>query len=369
VRIYVVVAASMWAWWQGTRLIDLGHNEVVRHLRRGVVILTVLLALAGVTGVEPGPLPGSGHIELNIASEIIAYFVLGFVSLSLTQIVAAQSEGAAGSAWQQLRSGVVSTLAIMIVGMLLLAVVAAPAREALRAVAIVLLYGFVIILTPLFWLIFQIIALVRAALATHGYFKPPPSPTLTPAQHAPLQPPPWETLAPLLVTSKLVLLLTPLVVLALLILFTTRRRGSRDEAGIEERESIFSWSALGSDLQDLLRGLRRPAAGEGGLRAALARLMGSDPATRIRRRYVQLLMIGEDAGVARPPGRTPREFAPELAHLPVDDTAVGRLTELYEQARYAPEDVDAAAAIQADASWEAIAQPQTPPGERSRAKR
>jgi hypothetical protein len=79
-------------------------------------------------------------------------------------------------------------------------------------------------------------------------------------------------------------------------------------------------------------------------------------------------MIGEDAGVARPPGRTPREFAPELAHLPVDDTAVGRLTELYEQARYAPEDVDAAAAIQADASWEAIAQSQTPPGKRGLAK-
>jgi hypothetical protein len=96
--------------------------------------------------------------------------------------------------------------------------------------------------------------------------------------------------------------------------------------------------------------------------------MGSDPATRIRRRYVQLLLIGEDGGVPRPPGRTPREFAPELASLPLDDTAVERLTDLYEQARYAPEDVDVEAAAQADASWEALSQSQAPPAERSRSK-
>ena len=138
---------------------------------------------------------------------------------------------------------------------------------------------------------------------------------------------------------------------------------------MEERESIFSWSALGSDLRDLLHGLHRPAAGVGGLRAALGRLLGSDPATQIRRRYVQLLLVGEDAGVPRPPGQTPREFAPELANVPLAGTAVERLTELYEQARYAPEDVDAAAAAQADASWEALSQSPTPPAERSRAKR
>ncbi len=367
---YVVVLASTWAWWRGAKLVDLGHSDVVRDLRGGVITLAVVMVLLALGGDEPDLMPAAQGTGLSIAAEIIGYLALGLTSLSLARIVAAAGEGAPGAAWRWLRSGVVSTLTIVVVGVLLLAVVADPAREILRTAILWTLYGLLAALAPVFWLIFKVFDIIRRALAANGYLEPLPPVTATPPPpDQALQRSPLGSLAPLLSASTALLLLVPLVALALLILFATRRRQSAQGPDDEERESIFSWSAARSDLRDLFRGLRRSTVGEGGLRGALARLTGPDPAMRIRRRYVQLLLTAEDAGRARPPAQTPHEYAGSLAKLPLDAAPVGTLTELYEEARYAPDAVDAEAAARADAAWEAIESARLQPSPPRRADR
>jgi len=134
-----------------------------------------------------------------------------------------------------------------------------------------------------------------------------------------------------------------------------RRRRRRPSSGDEERESLWSWDRLGTDLRDLLGSLRRRPRPDQGLRAALARLQGSDPASRIRRRYIQLLLIGEQRDHPRPAPQTPREYLPGLVNdLPAASAAIAALTDSYEQARYHPEGLVARDVDRADQAWQQI---------------
>ena len=92
-------------------------------------------------------------------------------------------------------------------------------------------------------------------------------------------------------------LLPILLILGLLLLARSR---ARLRAGAdEERESLWSWAGLAEDLRGLLAGLRGPQRA-GGLRAALAALRGGDPASRVRRSYIRLLLLGEAHEPAAP---------------------------------------------------------------------
>ena len=356
-RAYFVLGTTLWVWWRGARTVDMGHGDVVRVMRNGIIGVAMLVALLGIGGVSLPLAPTQGGIGVSVGVEMIAFLALGLMCLSLTRIVAAEAEGSAGAQWRWLRSSMLSTIAILLVGLLLLAIVAEPARMLLRGGLMWGLYGLLVIFSPLFWLIFQIIEWLRPALVFDGSLIPA-IPTAAPSANDDTPPPPspLDALAPLLTVTSTILLLIPLVALVVLILLARRRRGRTEEATAEERESIFSWSDVGNDLAGLLRGLRRPRSAPGGLRAALRRLAGADAATRVRRRYIQLLLAGETAGATRSPAQTPHEFAPALTTLPVDQPAVATLTETYERARYAPESVDAATADQADAAWQSIAQ-------------
>lgn len=350
-RGYIALAASMWAWWRGSRLIDLEHADVMRLLRGGVIAVAVLTGLLALGGVEPGLVPEAGSGQPGVAAEIVFFLVLGLVTLSLTRIVS--TEGSS-TQWRWLRSSVFSALAIAILGLIVLAVAAEPARALLRGGLQWTLYAVFLALSPLFWLIFKLFALLRDLLIAGGLIAPNPLlPQAPPPQDQPPETSPLDGLAPLLTTTTALLLLIPILMLIALILWTTRRRRQAETAADEERESIFTWSALGADLRDLLRGLRRTTH-DGGLRAALGRLIGGDPATRIRRRYVQMLLAGEEAGKERPRAATPHEWAPALTELAFDDRSVGTLTDIYEQARYAPNSIDEADARRADAAWDRL---------------
>jgi hypothetical protein len=158
----------------------------------------------------------------------------------------------------------------------------------------------------------------------------------------------------LLALSTLLLMLVPVVILALLIYFATRRRPVPAADSSEQRESIFSWSGLGSDISNLLGALRRPRGGEGGLAGVLSRLVAEDPVTRIRRRYVQLLLQGEAADKRRREDQTPREFVHTLEDITTNRASLDTLTATYEQARYAPDSVDRATAERADRAWQEL---------------
>ncbi|HWQ15949.1 MAG TPA: DUF4129 domain-containing protein, partial [Roseiflexaceae bacterium] len=160
--------------------------------------------------------------------------------------------------------------------------------------------------------------------------------------------PGWLALA-----VQVALALLPLV--ALLMLYLLRRRRPRQRrAGDEERVSLFSLEGVAADLRALLAGLGRRGE-ESGLRAALARLRGADPVSRVRRSYIRLLLAGEARERPRAPHQTPREYEPEAAEaLPAAREPIAALTAAYERARYHPEATGAADADAAEWAWRAI---------------
>jgi hypothetical protein len=146
------------------------------------------------------------------------------------------------------------------------------------------------------------------------------------------------------------------VLIIIALFFLIRNRTRRREGAEEERESLWSWSTLADDLRGLLAGRRRAQPG-GGLRAALAALRGSDPASRVRRSYIRLLLLGEARERPRPAPQTPHEYASAAgALLPTAAQPVDTLTVAYEQARYNPQGVTAADAEAAERAWAAIEQ-------------
>jgi hypothetical protein len=149
-------------------------------------------------------------------------------------------------------------------------------------------------------------------------------------------------------------LLPILLILGLLLL--ARRRALRQASAGEERESLWSWQSVAADLRDLLASRRRrPSAG--GLRAALAALRGADPASRVRRSYIRLLLLGEAHKRPRPAPQTPHEYAPAAGELlPAAIQPVDTLTGAYERARYNPNGVTSADADAAERAWAAIEQ-------------
>ena len=216
------------------------------------------------------------------------------------------------------------------------------------------------LITPLVIVVFGVVeALGRLlrGLATSSPPVPPPTPVGPPAlpgtaQGTPAGLPAW--LGPL---ASLLVELLP-VLLTLVLVLRRPRRTRLDDAGAEERESVWSWEAAGRDLQSWWQQIwgRRARPERDALTAALARLRGDDPVTVIRRTYVQLLIRGEQTDRGRAPEQTPAEYAQALAPLfPGDQEALLILTRTYEQARYHPTTTTPAHAAVAVNAWEQIA--------------
>jgi hypothetical protein len=160
--------------------------------------------------------------------------------------------------------------------------------------------------------------------------------------------PPWVATA-----LQIFFALVPVLIIVALYLLI-RRRSRREPNRDEERESLWSWSDLRSDLRDLLAGLRRTRTEEG-LRAALARLRGDDSASRVRRSYIRLLLAGEARDRPRAAPQTPHEYAPDASEmLPSATHPIAELTKAYERARYYPASATPADADAAERAWGAI---------------
>lgn len=351
--VYLGLIASLWAWWRGTSVLEQGHSEVMRIVRRGVVSLGVVLIAVGIAGYDPIFGSAAGTPQIGLVVEVCGFLLLCFVALSLTRIVEAATHSTHGAEWRWLRSSLASTSVVVLLGLLLFAFLADPAGSVLREIFQWVVYGMVILMSPLIAVMLLLVQFIRQLIPQRQGIPPiealataTPDTTTVPTTITGLS-------STLLAIPTIILLLLPIVALLLVILFARRRRGRVDLETGEERESIFSWGALRTDLADLLRGLRRPAT-EDGLRGVLRRMLAEDPVTRIRRRYVQLLLRGEAAGRQRPPHQTPHEFAPSLTQEPDDEQAINTLTDIYQQARYAPATVDATAAAEADRIWKTL---------------
>lgn len=156
-------------------------------------------------------------------------------------------------------------------------------------------------------------------------------------------------LSVLAIVLTVVVAIAALVVLVLLIrwvLQARRRRRARDEAVDVDRESIFSWGHLGTQLRATIRKflvrLRSrhcpslPVADE----PAMSNVVDVDDGTA-RAAYRRLLRAARATGRGRAPSETTHELETRLAAAlsgTLDERALTTLTAIYDRARYGGEE-------------------------------
>lgn len=347
-----LLLTSLAAWWRGTAVVDHDHDSVAKVLQWGVVGLVLLtFALTPVTMVNLGEAPWGSLLAI----EAVLAVGFGMLSLSLARIVEATDIGGTASAWAWFRSSLTVTIGILALGTLVLSLFSDSATLAVR-----LLLGGIgllaaLLFAPLAALLDRFAQWLRSGAGEALIPPPPQGSPLGSASPIPTPNPGALQLGELLtIVLTVALYLLPLIALVLLILFARRRRRDRPTADGELHESLWNWRDVGADLLGMLRDLR-PQGGPGGLRGALARLRGESPAERVRRRYIQLLLLGEGLERQRKPEQTPLEHVPALSSVaPAATGALQQLTEHYDRARYAPDSITPATAAAADEAWATI---------------
>jgi hypothetical protein len=317
------------------------------------VIAIGLLPIVGI-GLFGAGLAGSRAVAAS--AQVLAFFAVGLLTIALAGAIDEQDVGLHRLGWRGLLIVCGAIAAVLALGVLIGSLfgrdVALIVGALLRALAVIL----VLILAPLVWLIVTLLDGLFNATGLSQWLqrvsnRTPIDLSYTPPAGEDLAIfPPWLGAA-----IRIFFALLP-VVLMLGLLLLARSRARRGSAEDEERESLWSWGGLAEDLRGLLGNWRQPRR-DGGLRAALARLRGGDPASRIRRSYIRLLLLGEAHERPRPAPQTPREYAPTAgAMLPAASQPVDALTGAYERARYNPDGVAEAEAEAAEQAWAAIEQ-------------
>lgn len=339
---YITLLTTLWCWWRGLGLLDHDHGTLVHTFRRSILSVVIGGLLVGLVNAFQ-PTTFKDDQALLIAA--VALFALALVSLILARLVADAETGVVTDGWRWLRGGVGLTILLLFVGVSCLALFSTSAANVLRAGLVAMVLLMMIIATPLVWLLAPLGSWIT------GYVRSAPPAPLQPATPPlPIFPDSPAVLRYVLQVPLYLIILLPLVVIILAIIFFQRRSKQIELRGDEAHESLFSWAVVVDDLRSLWS-RRRP----GGLQALLASLHGSDPVTRIRRRYIQALLLGEAAERGRQQQQTAAEYRPELsATLPNSDQAVQGLTDQYQQARYAPAATTEADAQAAEAAWQAL---------------
>src|SRR3712207_857860 len=155
-------------------------------------------------------------MRLSVAGEIVILLGLGLASLSLTRIVAAESDGAGNAQWSWLRSGLLSTVGVLLASLSLLAFVAEPARWLLSNGLLWAIYLMVLLISPVLWLLFGIIEVLRRLIASVGWTLSMPEARPAEEQTSLTERLSFDALEPILNISATVLALIPLAILALL---------------------------------------------------------------------------------------------------------------------------------------------------------
>lgn len=327
---YLTLLCAMYVFWRGSSLLEREGGELRQHFSRGLVAMFVMIAL----GAMIGTLRDAGGRATFL---LLTYFGAGLVSIALSNMEDAGGDRAHRLGWRGTGLILASVGAVVLAGLLLASVFGEQSAAALRVLVGILVALAALVLAPLLFLISAIVSWLLHvanfdALARAIQSSPAFNPELFANQNEQLAAlPTWLSL-----TVRIVCGVVPVLLLLALLYFIRRRRrltAPRDET----RESLWSWDDLAADLRGLLAGRRRAGGEDGGLQAALARLKGDAPHLRVRRSYVRALIAGSRRAADRPPGRTPREFAPLLSgELSQAAGAVSALTERYERARYHP---------------------------------
>lgn len=347
---YLSLLVALYCFWRGTRL-TLHDRVSVQRVFRAIAIS--LLPIVGI-GLFGASLAGARAVAAS--SEVLAFFAVGLVTIALAGGMDEQDVGLHRLGWR----GVLIVCGAIGVMLGLGVLIGSLFGRDIALIVRVVWQGFVLIVAlifaPLVWLVATLLERLLQGTGLGQWLQaltnrlPVNLNVAPPAGQALGIFPPW-----LRVAIRIFFALLPIVaILGLLLL--ARRRVRRGPAADEERESLWSWESMAEDLRGLLGHWRRPRRDDG-LRAALARLRGGDPASRIRRSYIRLLLLGEARERPRAAPQTPREYAPAAgALLPAAAEPIDQLTGAYERARYYAAGITSADAESAEQAWSAIDQ-------------
>ena len=342
---FVTLLGVAYTFWRGTRLLDHDHATVARLFGRSLFVLVLLISFGALSSTLAPD-------RTTLASlEMLSYFIAGLLAVALANMADGEIS-MQRIEWRSLLMLVATILVVAVGGLLFASLFGGFAGTLISTVFEFFLVLGLVVMSPLLllasWLIAQLGTLIDSAtlaqLAANAQARAQLMQQLQ--QQSPNTVAPW-----LLVLLQAFCLVLPVALIALLFLLV-RRRARATQLTNEVRESILSWSGLASDLRDLFASRRR---GEGGLRAALAALRGNEPAQRIRRSYIRLLLASEAREHARQATQTPHEFAPTaVGAFPGTEQPIAIMTAAYERARYAPETATPAEADRADQAWRQI---------------
>jgi hypothetical protein len=341
VQAYFGLLAGLYCFWRGTRL-TLHDTYTLHRLFRFASAALLLIVGLGFVGGRLG-----AEITAMAVDEVLVFFVVGLITIARASATEQRDAGLARLGWRGVATLLGAVALVMVLGLLIGSVffeqIATVGKFFVAGVLLLFMLALspflLLIATALSWLFDQFDLAGRL-----GGFRPSAGIEAIQAlqEQAEVQGnlPPW-----LVLIVQVLCGLVPVLLLLTLMLLARRRRLRRLNSD-EERESLWSWGNLADDLRRLFD--RRPATRIPGLRELLASLRGDDPASRIRRSYVRLLLLGEERQRPRAPQQTPREYAPIAGELGAGASAAAlALTEAYERARYrpagaSPDDADAA---------------------------
>lgn len=342
---YLTLLATVYVFWRGTRLAEHDSVTVGRFFNRAMIVIFVILML-GALGSALG-----SSLAAIAGWELLSFFGGGLLAIALAHMASDQGN------MQQIEWRGVATLAatiivVMIGGILVASLFGGFALSFLGGIVQAIGFVIALLLAPfafaLAWVL-QRLVVVLGDLEAARIFAQQAQQLSETGRRLSMQgePPAWVG-----VVLNTLCFVVPLIALAAIILLR-RRRARTVQPENEQRESLLSWQGVSNDLRDLF-GLFRNRSGEAGLQAALARLAGNDPASRIRRAYIRLLLHAEARERTRAVSQTPHEFVSAAASATQARQQVETLTSAYERARYAPGTATQFQAEQAEQAWKQI---------------
>jgi hypothetical protein len=343
---YLLLLIVLYAFRRGTRLLDHDSLSIRKFFARGAVALLLILGISFIGMVRPD----EARITVTTIM-LLTYFAVGLLAIALATAAEEYDTQLTRLGWRGVLTLLGAIGLVLILGLLFASLFGKDAAQSVVVIARALLLIILLICLPIVLLlesflewIFRLTNLESLLRALEQRQQAQQLQQLRAGELLDIFPP-W-----LKVALEVFLALLPVLIIVGLYLLM-RRRARRAPSRDEERESLWSWSGLASDLRDLFAGLRRPGQDEG-LRGALARLRGDDPVSRIRRSYIRLLLAGEAHEQPRTAPQTPREYAPTAgAMLPSAVQPIATLTDVYERARYHPSATSDADADTAEQAW------------------
>lgn len=343
---YVLLFVTMYAFWRGTRLLNHDSGSLHRLFGRAIVGILVIIGLGGLLGAM-----AAAHVA-QATAQVFVFFCVGLLTIALADAAESNDAHMRRVDWRGFATLVGAVLLVLLLGLLTAAlfgdqaaVVARTSWQAIVLLVLLVMSPILLALGAIITWIMGMLPLAEAARLLQQQQQQQQQQQLR-ALHEATGIPNW-----LAVPTQIVCAVVPLLLLLALYVFMRRRRAHRANED-EQRESLLSWRGVMADVRELLGGLRAPFGGKTGLRAALDRLHGDDPAIRIRRSYIHLLLTGEKREMPRHATQTPREYeAPATSMLPRAAAAIARLTRAYERARYHPSGTTTA---DADAAEQAL---------------